>query len=122
MICHLPYPVCLDKLIAARGGTNHPLRQLAVFFEVKTLPSLGSELAQIRFVSAKPGLVPQEKGQMNRACIWGATVFVDYDSRWVKVHLMQYATGDSTLEANNAFERDCMTRNVVPKHYHADNG
>ena len=35
---------------------------------------------------------------------------------------MQDATGDSTLVAKNAFERDCMTRNVVPKHYHADNG
>ena len=59
---------------------------------------------------------------MTRACIWGATVFVDYASRWVKVNLMQDATGDSTLKAKNAFERDCMTRNVVPKHYHADNG
>ena len=52
----------------------------------------------------------------------GATVFVDYASRWVKVHLMKDATGDSTLEAKNSFERDCMNRNVVPKHYHADNG
>ena len=59
---------------------------------------------------------------MIRARIWGATDFVDYASRWVNVHLMQDAMGDSTLEANNAFERDFMTRNVVPKHYHADNG
>ena len=35
---------------------------------------------------------------------------------------MQDATGDSTLEAKNDFERDYMTRNVVPNHYHADNG
>ena len=35
---------------------------------------------------------------------------------------MQDATGDSTLEENNAFEQDCMTRNVVTKHYHANNG
>ena len=59
---------------------------------------------------------------MTRARIWRATVFVDYASCWVKVHLMQDATGESTLEAKNAFERDCMNRNVVPKHYHADNG
>ena len=59
---------------------------------------------------------------MTRARIWVATIFVDYASRWVKVHLMQDATGDSMLEAKNAFERDCMTRNVVPQHYHADNG
>ena len=59
---------------------------------------------------------------MTRARIWGATVFVDHASCWVNVHLVKDATGDLTLEANNAFERDCMTRNVVPKHYHADNG
>ena len=29
-------------------------------------------------MSAQPGLVPQEKGQVTRARIWGATVFVDY--------------------------------------------
>ena len=59
---------------------------------------------------------------MTRARIWGATVFLVYASRWVKVHLIRDAMGDSTLEANNAFEQDCMTRNVVPKNYHADNG
>ena len=34
---------------------------------------------------------------MTRARIWGATVFVYYASRWVKVHLMQDATGVSTV-------------------------
>ena len=48
---------------------------------------------------------------MTRARIWGATVFVDYASRWVKVNLMQDATGELTLEANNAFEGDCMGTN-----------
>ena len=43
-------------------------------------------------------------------------------SPWVKVHLIQDATGESIVETNNAFERDCMTQNVVPKHYHANNG
>ena len=78
----------------------------------------GQQVGTDQIVSAQP----QEKGQMTRASIGRATVFVDYASSWVKVHLMQDATGDSTLEANNAFERDCMTRNVVPKHYHANNG
>ena len=82
----------------------------------------GQRIGTDQIVLAQPGLVPQEKGQMTRARIWGATVFVDYASRWVKVHLMQDATGDLTLEIKNSFERDCMSRNVVPKHYHADNG
>ena len=82
----------------------------------------GQQVGTYQIVSAQPGLVPQEKGSMTRACIWGATVFVDHATRWVKVHLMQDTTGESTLEAKEAFERDCMTRDVVPKHYHADNG
>ena len=35
---------------------------------------------------------------------------------------MQDETGDLTLEAKNSFKRDCMTRNVVPEHYYANNG
>ena len=82
----------------------------------------GQRAGTNHIVSAQPGLVPQEKCSMSRARIWGATVFVDDATRWAKVHLMQDTSGDSTLEANEAFERDCMTQNVVPKHYHADNG
>ena len=41
IICHLAYPVCLNKLVANRGGTNYPLCQLAVLFEVQTLPIPG---------------------------------------------------------------------------------
>ncbi|KAL7531514.1 hypothetical protein ACHAWF_003797, partial [Thalassiosira exigua] len=48
-----------------------------------------------------------EKGRLTRARIWGATIFVDYATKWIKVHLMQDATGDSTLEAKNAFEHSC---------------
>ena len=73
-------------------------------------------------MSAQPGLSPQEKGSMIQACIWRAAVFVDYATRWVKLNIMKDKSGDYTLEAKEAFERDCMTRNVVPKRYHADNG
>ena len=82
----------------------------------------GQLIGTDQIVSAQPGLVPQEKGQMTRARIWGATVFVDCASLWVKLHLMQDATGDLTMEAKNAFEQYCMTRNDVPKHYRMDNG
>ena len=59
---------------------------------------------------------------MTRARIWGATIFVDYATKWMKVHLMTDATGDATLEAKEAFEHACASRGVKPKHYHADNG
>ena len=54
-------------------------------------------------MSDQPGLVPQEKCSMKRARIWGATVFVDYEARWVKVHIMQDTPGDSTLEPKEDF-------------------
>ena len=57
-------------------------------------------------MSDKPGLVPQEKLSMIRARIWGDTVFVDYATRWVKVHIIQDTSGNSTLEAKEYFERD----------------
>ena len=41
---------------------------------------------------------------------------------WVKVQLMQDTSEESTLEAKNAFEQDCMTRGVASKQYHANNG
>ena len=73
-------------------------------------------------VSAQPGLVPQEKGQMTRAKIWGATVFVDHATKWVKVQLMRDTSGDSTLEAKQAFKNAAAVRGVKIKHYHVDNG
>ena len=82
----------------------------------------GQVVATDQLVSAQPGLVPQEKGQLNSLHIWGATIFVDYSSKWIKVHLMQSATGEETLQAKEAFEHNCNTRGVQPKQYHADNG
>ena len=75
-----------------------------------------------QLVSAQPGLVPQEKGKLTRARIWGATVFIDYASRWVNVQLMEDVIGESTMEAKQAFEQNSATRGVSPKYYHADDG
>ncbi|KAL7542835.1 hypothetical protein ACHAWF_007262 [Thalassiosira exigua] len=73
-------------------------------------------------VSAQPCLVPQERGQLTRKRIWGATVFVDYATKWLKVDLLDKATGEATLQAKESFENACATCGVTPKHYHADNG
>ena len=50
----------------------------------------GQKVGTDQTVSAQHGLVPQEKVSMKRARIWGATVFVDYTTHWVKVHLIKY--------------------------------
>ena len=82
----------------------------------------GSTVGADQMISAQPGLVPQEKGKLTRARIWGATIFVDYATKWIKVCLLQSATGDATLEAKEAFEKECHIRGVKPRHFHADNG
>ena len=82
----------------------------------------GQQVGTYHIFPAQTGILPQEKGPTKRACIRGATDFADYATRWVKVHIMQDTSGDSTLEAKEAFELDSTKRNVVPKHHHADNG
>ena len=70
----------------------------------------GQTVGTDQLVSAQPGLVPQERGKLTRARIWGATIFIDYASRWVNVQLMQDATGESTMDAKQAFEQASATR------------
>ena len=65
-----------------------------------------------QLVSSQSGLVPQEKGSPMRARIWGATIFVDSQIEYTKVHLMQDATGKSTLEAKAAFEQGARSRGI----------
>jgi len=88
----------------------------------KDITEPGERVSTDQIVSAQPGLVPQDKGQLTRARIWGATIFVDHATKWIKVHLMQNATGDKTLEAKESFKHASSTRGVQVQHYHADNG
>ena len=81
----------------------------------------GSMIYADQLVSAQPGLVPQEKGSPTRACIWGATIFVDGQTNYTEVHLVQDAMGKSTLEAKAASEQDMCSRGIDIRGYHADN-
>lgn len=66
--------------------------------------------------------MPQDKGQMTRARIWGCTVFVDYATSHVHVVLMQDRGIESTLAAKHKFEDNCATKGITVEHYNADNG
>ena len=110
-----------DNITGGRRGKRQLVNHGGVL-RGPTLSQPGEEVGTDQIVSAQPGLVPQEKGKLTRARIWGATVFIDYFSSKVKVHLMQDASGESTNAAKNAFERDSMSHDVQIKHYHADNG
>ena len=73
-------------------------------------------------ISAQPGLIPQEKGNLTRARIWACTVFVDYYTGYVFVAMMRDLTAESTLAAKKEFEHRCAVRGVKVEHYYADNG
>ena len=50
----------------------------------KNFTQPGRSIDEDQLVSAQPGPVPQEKGTLTRARIWGATIFVDYVTKWVR--------------------------------------
>ena len=96
-------PPCIDCLFGqahcrpwrTKGSYLSPSRVLKSPSASKPGQTVGTD----QLVSIQPGMVPQWKGHMTRARIWGATIFVDYSTKWIKVHLMQEATGEETLEA-----------------------
>ena len=73
-------------------------------------------------ISAQPGLIPQEKGNLTRARIWACTVFVDYYTGYVFVALMRDITAGSTIAAKKEFENLCAVRGVKVDNYHEYNG
>ena len=73
-------------------------------------------------ISAQPGLVRQANGNLTRARIWAATVFIDYASRFIHVGLMSDESGELTLEDKHNFDHLCATRGIKVRAYHADNG
>ena len=58
-------------------------------------------------ISAQPGIIPQEKGNLTRARIWACTVFVDYYTGYVFVALMRDLNAESTLAEKKEFEHRC---------------
>ena len=61
-------------------------------------------------ISAQPGLIPQEKGNLTRARIWACTVFMDYYTGYVFVALMMDLTVESTLAAKKEFQHRCAVQ------------
>ena len=117
-------PPCMSCLFGQshRKPWRHKGSATGGILRGKDISQPGERVSTDQIVSAQPGLVPQDKGQLTRSRIWGATIFVDHATKWIKVHLMQNATGDETLEAKESFEHASSTRGVHVQHYHADNG
>ena len=88
----------------------------------KEISKPGDTIRFDQLISDQPVLGPQEKGIMTRVRIWVATVFIGYVTGYVHVGLMQYQSGEATLQAKHNFEHLSSTRTVNIKHYHADNG
>ena len=82
----------------------------------KQISEPGDTVGVDQLISAQPGLVPQSKGVMTRACIWAATIFVDYVTGLVYVGLMTDQPGDSIIqckhEDNGRFAERSFTDDV----------
>ena len=88
----------------------------------KDISKQGDTIGVDQLISAQPVLVSQEKVIITRARIWAATVFIDYVKGYVHVGMMQYKSGEATLQDKHDFEHLSSTRDVNIKHYHAENG
>ncbi len=60
-------------------------------------------------------------GFLTNSHIWGATIFVDHQSDYVFVHLMQDLTLDETLLTKTSFERHAADGGITIRAYGADN-
>ena len=74
------------------------------------------------FISTVSGLIPQVRGILMEAKYTAATVFVDHCTDFTYIHLMTGTTGEETLKAKHAWERNCAEFQVRIKQYHCDNG
>lgn len=81
----------------------------------------GANTSTDQMVSPYGGLIPQVRGRLMKSKYYGATVFVDHFSDFTYVHLMKDATGESTIEAKNAYERLMKSFGHHVRAYHADN-
>jgi hypothetical protein len=82
----------------------------------------GANTSTDQMISPFGGLIPQVRGRLMKAKFYAATIFVDHYTDYTYVHLMKDTTGETTLEAKNAYERLLLSFGSKVLAYHADNG
>jgi hypothetical protein len=119
-------PPCASCLFGAQHRSNWRSRSSKhgkkSILRKEDLSGPGQCVGVDQMISAQPGLVPQDKGNLTRGRIWACTIFIDYFTGFTFVALMRDLTAESTLAAKKEFEHKCAVRGVRVKHYHADNG
>ncbi len=95
------------QLKSSKDGKVSKLRGPALSKAGQTI-TVGAD----QLTSAKPGLVPQEKGCLTCAWVWTATVFINFYTWFVYVSLMTDQMAETTLEAKHSFEHFVATRNI----------
>ena len=120
---HVKLPPCASCIFGkqhkrpwrTRAKQRHSIRR-----EDQKGPGANTSTDQLE--SSHAGLIPQVKGILMNARYIGATVFVDHATDFCYIHLMKDLSGESTLEAKNAYERRAESHGVKILNYHADNG
>jgi hypothetical protein len=102
----------LDKLVFILGEPRRQQMTGKRTIKKESEDNSGAYVSVDQLVSTQPGLVPQISGQLTSAQIWAATVFLDYITRHVYVHLMRDQTQASTLEKESSYECHANTFDV----------
>jgi hypothetical protein len=115
-------PLCASCVF----GTSHrkPWRSKAssksICCDKDNQPGAGTSTDQI--ISGQPVLAPQISGHLTNRRIQGATIYSDYYSDFIYVHLMESMSGEEILQSKCAYERVAAAHGVHVKRYHLDNG
>ena len=81
----------------------------------------GSGTPTYQLYSNQPGLVAHPSGKLTSARVSGATVFVNHCTNYIYAHLMNYLSGDETLEEKHGYEILVSTNGYTVKRYYTDN-
>ena len=88
----------------------------------KNVKKPGDLVSVDQLMSSHPGIIPRISGRHTRDRISCATCFYDTFSHYSYSHLQRSTTGDETISAKEAFEREAHSNGNVISHYRADNG
>ena len=116
-----PIPTCSACLFAKAGRQQWRDKKRNNYKPIRN-ESPGVCVSVDQLVSPTPGLVAQMSGRLTTKRYKYATVFVDQATRLGYVYLQTSPDADKTLKAVRSFKEFAMSRGVLIKAYHADNG
>eukprot|EP00957_Ditylum_brightwellii_P128789 9824369-Ditylum_brightwellii.AAC.1 len=90
--------------------------------KIKPVVAPGDCVLVDQLKSGTPGFVAQFKGRLTKKRYRAVTIFIDHFSDLTYIYEQSRLTSKETVAAKAAFETFACNKDVLIKHYHADNG